>query len=189
MPSWRSRCRRKTENRMIKVLPNTDRVPPTKLHRPARTLWAVLTAVVLAAVTPAAQLGPRDSPAMPHLPQTFFTAEYQIKVVPVATGLSHPWSLAFLPDGSILVTERDGRLRIVKNGVLDPKPIAGVPAVHTGALAGLLDIALHPKFAENKLVYLSYSKAGEGKFSTTALARGRFDGTALTDVKDIFVAN
>jgi glucose/arabinose dehydrogenase len=144
---------------------------------------------LLVAVTVSAQLGPRDSPPIPRLPQTFFTAEYQIRVVPVATGLSHPWSLTFLPDGSALITERGGRLRIVRNGVLDPKPIAGVPAVHTGALAGLLDVALHPRFAENRLVYLSYSKAGDNKLSTTALARGRLDGSALTEVKDIFVAN
>jgi glucose/arabinose dehydrogenase len=131
----------------------------------------------------------RNSPPPPSLPQTFFSAETPIRVVPVATGLSHPWSLAFLPDGDMLVTERQGRLRIVRKGVLDPQPIAGVPAVRAVALSGLLDVALHPRFAENRLLYLAYSKAREDNLTTTALARARFDGTALTDVKDIFIAN
>jgi len=131
----------------------------------------------------------RSSPPLPDLPQTFETALYKIRVSVVAKGLVHPWSLAFLPDGNMLVTEREGRLRIVRNGVLDPNPVAGVPAVRAAALGGLLDVALHPKFAENKLIYLSYSKPGDNRLVTTAVARGRFDGTALTDVKDVFVAN
>jgi len=89
----------------------------------------------------------------------------------------------------MLVTEREGRLRIIRNGVLDPKPIDGVPKVFARVLGGLLDIAPHPSFAQNRIVYLAYSKAGDNNLSTTALARGRLDGTALTDVKDIFVAN
>jgi glucose/arabinose dehydrogenase len=123
------------------------------------------------------------------LPQTLWTSEYAIRVVSVAGGLSHPWSLAFLPNGDTLITERGGRLRLVHGGVLDPQPVAGVPTVRTGALAGLLEVALHPRFAENRLVYLSYSKGREDNLSTTALARGRFDGTRLTEVADIFVAN
>src|SRR5688572_16432930 len=73
--------------------------------------------------------GARSSPPPPSLPQTFFSGETPIRVVPVARGLSHPWSLAFLPDGSMLVTEREGRLRIIRNGVLDPTPVDGVPKV------------------------------------------------------------
>ncbi|HEX5000392.1 MAG TPA: PQQ-dependent sugar dehydrogenase, partial [Terriglobia bacterium] len=72
---------------------------------------------------------------------------------------------------------------------LAPQPVAGVPAVRAAALGGLLEVALHPKFAENRYVYLTYSKAGQGNMATTALARGRFNGTALEDVRDIFVAN
>jgi glucose/arabinose dehydrogenase len=141
---------------------------------------------------------PRSSPPVPALPQTFFSSELPIRVVPVATGLSHPWSLAFLPDPStplgaggvtILVTEREGRLRIVRNGKLDPTPIAGTPQVFARVLAGLLDVALHPRFAENRVIYLSYSKAGENNLTTTALARAVFDGMSLKDVKDIFVSN
>ena len=132
---------------------------------------------------------PRSSPPPIALPQTFFSSELPIRVVPVATGLSHPWSLAFLPGGDILVTEREGRLRIVKNGTLDPTPIAGTPQVFARVLAGLLDVALHPQYAQNHVIYLSYSKAGENNLTTTALARGVFDGTSLKDVKDIFVSN
>ena len=157
-------------------------------------------AIFLCAVAVVAAQASRSSPPPPPLPQTFFTAEQPIRVVPVATGLSHPWSVAFLPDGGMLVTERAGRLRIIRNGVLDPKPIGGVPAVRAVALSGLLDVALHPRFAENRLVYLAYSKAREDNLTTTALARGRLDppspggsgeasGYTLTDVKDIFVAN
>jgi len=144
--------------------------------------------LLLAAIAVHGQ-GNRASPPLGPLPQTLWTAEQPIRVVAAVTGLAHPWSLAFLPDGDMLITERTGRLRVVRKGVLDPTPVAGVPAVKTGALAGLLDVVLHPKFAENRLVYLTYSKAGENNLSSTALARGRFNGTALTDVKDIFVAN
>ncbi len=147
---------------------------------------AAMAAVVLPAVL-AAQA--RNSPPPPPLPATFFSAESPIRVVPVATGLSHPWGLAFLPDGSMLVTERQGRLRIVRNGVLDPQPIAGVPAVRAAVLGGLFDVVLHPRFADNGYLYLSYAKPREDGLTTTALARARFDGAALSDVKEIFVAN
>jgi glucose/arabinose dehydrogenase len=129
------------------------------------------------------------SPPLPSLPVTLFTSEFPVSVTAVATGLSHPWSLAFLPDGSMLVTERAGRLRLIRRGVLDPKPVGGVPAVYNGRLAGLLDIALHPKFHENQLLYLSYSKVRADGRSTTVLARARWTGSALADLKEIFVAN
>jgi glucose/arabinose dehydrogenase len=149
--------------------------------------WFGFGFAVLASFTVHGQA--RSSPAPPPLPQTFFSGETPIRVVPVARGLSHPWSLAFLPSGEMLVTERDGRLRIIRNGMLDPQPVAGVPSVFARVLGGLLDVALHPQFAQNRFIYLAYSKAGDNNLSTTALARGRFDGTALTDVKEIFVAN
>jgi glucose/arabinose dehydrogenase len=123
-------------------------------------------------------------------PFVFDTAEqHRIRVSVVTKGLSHPWSLAFLPDGSMLVTERPGRLRTIRDGKLDPRPISGVPKVLAIQLAGLMDVALHPKFAENKLVYLTYNKPAENKRVATALARGRLEGAALTDVRDIFVAD
>src|SRR4051812_30111518 len=104
-----------------------------------------------------------------------------IRLVPTK-GFNQPWSMAFLPDGSILVTERAGRLRIVRNGVLDPTPIAGVPAVAATGLAGLMDIALHPRFNENQFIYLTYHKpaaAGATGGGTITLARGRWVNGAL----------
>jgi glucose/arabinose dehydrogenase len=129
--------------------------------------------------------------ALPDKPVEYDTAEGQkIRVVVAARGLAHPWSLAFLPDGAMLITERAGRLRIVRNGVLDPQPIGGVPTVRAAGLNGLMEVSLHPQFATNQLVYLTYTKpaAEEGK-SLLALARGRLVGNALTDVRDIFVAS
>jgi aldose sugar dehydrogenase len=122
-------------------------------------------------------------------PFVFDTAEqHKIRVSVVAKGLVHPWSLAFLPNGDMLVTERPGRLRLVRDGRLDPHPLNGVPKVLAFQLAGLMDVALHPKFAENQLVYFTYNKPGENKQVATALARGRLAGDSLVDVHDIFVA-
>jgi glucose/arabinose dehydrogenase len=135
------------------------------------------------------QQGGRASLPLPQLPQVFETAQQRIRVSVVAAGLANPWSLAFLPNGDMLVTERAGRLRLIKGGVLNPQPVAGVPAVRTTVLGGLLEVALHPKFAENRFLYLTYSKGGEGNLTTTALARARFNGSALEDVREIFVAN
>ena len=113
----------------------------------------------------------------------------EVRVVVVTKGLSHPWGMAFMPDGGILVTERDdGRLRMIRDGVLDPEPIAGVPAVFTGGLSGLMDVALHPAFDENRLVYLSYTRPLPDDAATVALVRGRLDGMTLRDVEDVFVA-
>jgi glucose/arabinose dehydrogenase len=103
--------------------------------------------------------------------------------------LEHPWSLTFLPDGNMLVTERVGRLRIIRHGVLDAEPVAGVPQVRAMGLSGLMDVVLHPQFSENQWVYLTYTKPIEADRATLALARGRWDGKALTDVRDLFVAS
>jgi len=101
--------------------------------------------------------------------------------------LSHPWGLAFLPNGDMLVTERAGRLRVIRAGVLDSVPVAGVPEVSTaGAFTGLLEVALHPRFMENRQIYLTYRTAGE---SRVALARARFDGKALTDLRVLWEAD
>jgi glucose/arabinose dehydrogenase len=138
-----------------------------------------------------AQQGPEIGlPARPlgAGPFEFDTAEKQkIRVSVVATGLSHPWSIAFLPDGSMLVTERPGRLRLVRNGVLDPTPVRGVPHVRTDGNGGLMDVALHPGFASNRLVYLTYTKPVENGKGTPTLARGRFEEGALVDVRDLVV--
>ena len=127
------------------------------------------------------------SPPLPDGPIVLDTGiQRQIRLI-VTKGLNQPWSMAFLPDGGILVTERPGRLRIVRNGVLDPKPVEGVPRVQAQGLAGLMDLALHPRFSENKLIYLTYHKPVNNAGVIT-LARGRWDGTALVDVTDIFSA-
>jgi glucose/arabinose dehydrogenase len=126
---------------------------------------------------------------MPTLPATFEASDYTIRISEVAGGLVNPWSIAFLPSGDILVTERPGRLRIIRDGRLDPKPVDGAPEVHVTVLGGLLDVLLHPRFADNELVYLSYSKAVDDMHSTTAVARARFDGTRLRGLEEIFVAN
>jgi glucose/arabinose dehydrogenase len=109
------------------------------------------------------------------------------KTVEVAGGLDHPYSIAFLPDGSMLVTERAGRLRTIKDGKLVSTPIAGVPPVHTGSQAGLFDVVLHPNFAQNSILYLTYA-SGTAAANGTRVARARFDGAALQDLKVIFAA-
>jgi glucose/arabinose dehydrogenase len=129
---------------------------------------------------------------VPHVnlgtgPFTIDTAEqHKIRVVVMARGLVHPWSLAFLPGGNMLITERPGRLRLVRDGVLDPQPVAGIPKVHAVRNGGLFDIVPHPKYAGNKLVYFTYTKPGPGETFATVLARGRFDNSVLSDVRDIF---
>ena len=157
---------------------------------------------------PAAACSP--GPGLPDTPQVFGTGAQQYRVVPIK-GLVSPWALAFLPNGDMLVTERPGRLRIIRKGVLDPTPIDGLPVVNTRAVnAGLMDVAVHPRYAENRFIYFTYSKpmpnmprediAWRGNQRTRAnglkdvvavtLARARYDGgTTLTDVKDVFVAD
>jgi aldose sugar dehydrogenase len=131
---------------------------------------------------------PRASPPLPTFPQVYETAEQKIRVVELADGLANPWSLAWLPNGELLITERAGRLRVFRGGTLDPTPIAGTPEVKITTLGGLLEVLPHPKFAANGLLYFSYSKAGDGNLSTTALARGKLVGNDIRDLKDIFVA-
>lgn len=129
-----------------------------------------------------------QSPAFPDAPQLVDSIGLQLRVTPMFKGLANPWSLAFLPNGDMLITEKPGRLRIARNGTLDPEPIAGTPEVFAVQQGGLLEVAVHPEFAKNQLVYLTYSK-GKGDQGTTALARGRFDGKALVDLKDILVTD
>jgi glucose/arabinose dehydrogenase len=134
---------------------------------------------------------------LPEKPVEYDTAEGQrIRVVAITKALSFPWTIAFLPDGNMLVTERAGRLRIIRNGVLDPEPIAGVPAARNlgisgepGAVHGFMDVILHPQFAQNRYVYICYTKPIDDKRQTTAIARGKWDGSALTEARDIFVGS
>lgn len=136
---------------------------------------ALLGAATLLATTAAAQTVHRS-------------ALHDYRVVTVAEGLVNPWSIAFLPSGEMLVTERPGRLRIVRNGRLLPEPVAGVPVVRQGGQGGLLDVVPHPDFATNRLLYLSYAKGNADSLGTTVVARGRFENDRLTNVEEIFVA-
>ena len=135
-------------------------------------------------------------------PYTFDTAEqHKIRVVVVARGLVHPFSLAFLPNGDALVTERGTKLRIVRNATgpqrtpVDPDAVAGLPAFPPFRTGGLQEVALHPQFATNRLVYFTYNKAGavganpNQRQSAITLARGRFDGKALTNVEELFIGD
>jgi glucose/arabinose dehydrogenase len=125
----------------------------------------------------------------PDAPREVDTVGVKLRAVPVVKGLENPWSIAFLPNGDMLVTERPGRLRIVRKGTLDPAAITGVPQVWATGQGGLLEVLPHPQYAKNNLLYLTYSKACEKGAATTALMRARFDGKALTDSKDLFVAD
>lgn len=117
------------------------------------------------------------------------SAFHDYRVVTVVDSLINPWSIAFLPGGDMLVTERPGRLRVVRNGKLLPAPVAGVPAVFAQGQGGLLDVVPHPAFATNRLIYISFSKPNaEGGGATTAVVRGRFENDQLTNVQEIFVA-
>jgi aldose sugar dehydrogenase len=163
-----------------RILPLSLRLRPLPLSFAVLPMLTVLPLLVgcNAAGDRAGGTGPGAQPATP----------VAHRVVTVVDGLERPWGMAFLPDGGILVTERDGRLRVVRDGVLAAAPIAGVPAVRAEGQGGLLDVALHPDFARNRLVYLSYSKPGP-QGATTAVARGRLDGDRLHDVEDVFVAS
>jgi len=142
------------------------------------------------------------APPLPDGPitiQSASPAHRNLRLV-VTKGLFHPWGMAFLPDGAILITERPGCLRIVRNGVLDPKLVAGLPPISAQGLSGLMDIALHPRFADNKFIYLTYHKPNPAAANVppgpnapparlATLARGTWDGTALTNVKELFSAD
>lgn len=149
------------------------------------------------------------SPPLPDGPLTVDTGLVRPIKISITKGLNQPWSMVFVQDAGgapvILVTERSGKLRIIRNGVLDPTPVPGLPTdIQASGLAGLMDIQLHPKFADNKLIYLTYHKrqasaaapaaptgqgrGGGGAAGVITLARARWDGTKLVDLKDIFTS-
>lgn len=139
---------------------------------PARCL---LTLIFVVAVTACRAADPANS-----------GEEHAFRVVTMTRGLEHPWGLAFLPDGRRLVTERPGRLRLVAaDGTLDPQPVTGLPTIAIHGQGGLLDVALHPGFAENGLIYLSYAARGEGGVGTE-VARGRLVDHRLENVEVLF---
>jgi len=123
--------------------------------------------------------------------QVVATKEHQVRIVTVLSGLEHPWGLAFLPDGRMLVTERPGRMRVIEQGgKLDPVPIAGLPRVDPQGQGGLLDVVLHPQFASNGWVYWTYAQRDVRGRNGTELARGKLEGAPgayrMTDVRTLF---
>ena len=113
--------------------------------------------------------------------------EHSFKLVKITGKLERPWGMAFLPNSNMLVTERVGRLRIIKQGELDPKPISGLPKnIYAAGQGGLLDVALHPDFKNNRLVYISYA-GRDGNVAGTEVARGRLNGNALENLEVLFV--
>jgi glucose/arabinose dehydrogenase len=163
---------------------------------------AISGPLVLAWATTFAQQAPAPSrDTLPDNPGVFDSSTRGPSGSPIAgpkfrvvavKGLQRPYALAFLPDGGILITERAGRLRIVRNNALDPQPISGMPAVLDRNLKGLNDIALHPDFSRNRMLYFTYYKPAPGSQDAAyaVLGRARFEGGhALTDVKDIFTTS
>jgi glucose/arabinose dehydrogenase len=130
----------------------------------------------------------QQAPPIAAGPQILDVQGGKIRVVTVATGLFHPWSLAFPDARTILVTERNGSLRMIRDGVLATEPIWTSPTSPAEGADALHFLAIHPNFAQNQLVYVSYPKRGE-RGTTLAVARGRLSGAKLTDVEEIFVAD
>ena len=161
-------------------------------------LASAMTLVLAAGAASAQDAEPaprRAAPAAPAFgdgPWDLQTDEADIHVEIVARGLVNPWGMAFLPDGGMLVTERPGRLRVIRNGTLDPTPIAGLPDLYVSGITGLFDVALHPDFARNRMIYFSYGKSDPQveNSATLAVARARWDGGAsLSNVEEIFIAD
>jgi aldose sugar dehydrogenase len=123
------------------------------------------------------------SPAQAN--QVVTAGSEKIILNPIVQGLKEPWGMAFLPDGRLLVTEKSGKLRIVENGKLLPTPVSAVPKVADSGQGGLLDVVLHPNYAENGWIYLSYSGKGEGGVGTEVI-RGRLQDNALVSIETIF---
>ncbi|OAN93795.1 glucose dehydrogenase [Marinobacter sp. EhC06] len=119
--------------------------------------------------------------------QTFSSDKADFRLETVAQNLEHPWSLAFMPDGSMLVTEREGQLRMIRNGSLVNAPISGVPELVVSGQGGLLDVILHPDFEQNQVLFLSYAHRNRDGM-TTRVARARLGDDRLTDVEVIFEA-
>lgn len=141
---------------------------------------------ILATLSAAAVL--LTTPAIQAQETVYGSADYQFTATTVVDGLDIPWSMTWLPNGDMLVTERPGRLRIVRNGSLLAAPVEGVPAVHAEGQGGLFDVVLHPEFASNHLLYLSFAKPLENEGSTTTVIRGTFENDRLSNITTIFQA-
>jgi aldose sugar dehydrogenase len=151
--------------------------------------WALLALLSLSVFVAAIELptGLNGQPQGKEKKQK--TKQTQVRTVTIATGLWHPWSLAWLPNGDMLVTERNGKLRTVRDNRLDPDPVAGVPAVHAVRLSGLMEVLPHPNFAQNHWIYLTYTKDVGPDMVATTLARGKLEARQLTEVKDLLICD
>lgn len=173
-----------------------ERTMHSNQHRlkPPSAFWLMLGCCVSLSLSACANVD-APSPAQSATPeqatsgiQTIKTQQYSIELHKIADGLQHPWSIAFLPDGEILVTERAGRLRRIVDRQLLAEPVGGLPDIHAVGQGGLLDLALHPDFARNRWLYFSYTdRTPDGL--TTNLARGRYENGTLTAVQRLFSAS
>src|SRR5690349_819233 len=134
-----------------------------------------------------AAAGALAAPAIARAQEILKSSKANYRLVTLSRDLEQPWSIAFLPDGRILVTERPGRLRVFANGRLERAPLGGVPKVYARGQGGLLDVCLHPNFAQNRVLYLSYSAEGSGGAATT-VARAELGDGALRGARTIFEA-
>jgi aldose sugar dehydrogenase len=156
--------------------------------RPIQPLWRGLSGILLAGLLGACDRTPANSVASaPNpTPAAVVSAQApQLQQTTVVAGLERPWSMAWLPDGTMLVTEKAGRLRLIREGKLLPTPIAGVPDVMSSGQGGLMEVSLHPQFAQNQLIYLTYAHGRENA-NRTRLARAKLDGNTLRDWQVIF---
>ncbi|MBT8445718.1 MAG: PQQ-dependent sugar dehydrogenase, partial [Gammaproteobacteria bacterium] len=148
----------------------------SSLSLPCPVLQSLLTVLILA---------PLAAPT--SAAQQFTTERYRIAAETVVEGLEHPWAMAFLPGGDMLVTERPGRLRRISRGRLLDQPVSGLPEITAKGQGGLFGIALHPLFSDNNIIYLAYAGRDGWRYGTEVL-RGRLEGMALRDVRTIFRA-
>jgi aldose sugar dehydrogenase len=165
---------------------NQQRRRSLAMLRPA--LLSTLSTVLFACSTVNAQF---QSPKLGDGPWDVQTFQAKLQLSLVVRGLEHPWSVAFLPSGDMLVTERDGRLRLIHQGALTPEPIAGMPMVYAKGLLGFMEVLPHPQFAQNGLLYLTYHKQVTESPEAIAivLAQAHFDGKKLTKVKELLVSD
>lgn len=163
------------------------------VHVGRRGVLAMAGFALVAAAALRAQ--PTPNPNAPRFPlpteaRVFDTFEQKIKVTVIARGIQRPWGLLPLPDGDFLVSVRPtGQVLAVRKGKLDPTPLTGIPTTRTSRTTGMLDMALHPKFAENRLIYFTYHKPLDGDTYTLALGRGRYDGAGLSNVQELYAGN
>ena len=161
-------------------------------QRSAKQLWCSLSGVLCAGLLGACDRPPANSISSTPEPSTVASAnstkfkQTTFKQTTVVEGLERPWSMAWLPDGTMLVTEKAGRLRLIREGQLLPTPIAGLPEVMSSGQGGLMDVSLHPQFTQNQLIYLTYAH-GQKNANRTRLVRAKLNGdNTLRDLKVIF---